>query len=236
MAGPPPERPGDGVTPSVGVASVSFAAAVLCGGASRRLGTDKAAVLVDGVPLAVAVGRVARAAGAVSVVGVGPRSPVAAALAADGMAVLDDRWPGEGPAAGVATALLRASTELLVVLGCDHPWLQPRTVARLVAVLADEPDRAVVVAGSGGRLHPTVGAWRVGACTGPAVAYLAGGGRSLLGLVEVVGGSESTVDGLEVRDVDTPADLAALDPPGPPATADTIGGSATRRDDGSTSR
>lgn len=236
MAGPPPDPPGAGVTPRREVAPVPFAAAVLCGGASTRMGFDKAGVLVDGVPLAVLAGRALRTAGAASVVGVGPRAEVATALAADGMGTIEDRWPGEGPAAGVATALSHASTDLLVVVGCDYPRLQPTTVARLVAQLDADPQCAAVVAASGGRLHPTVGVWRVGACAQPARAYVAGGGRSLHGLVEVVGAAQGPVESDEILDLDTPADLVALDTDRPPVAPDTLTGSATRRDHGSTSR
>ena len=236
MAGRPPDPPGVGVTPRRGVAPVPFAAAVLCGGASTRMGSDKAGVLVDGVPLAVLAGRVLRAAGAASVVGVGPRAEVATALTADGMGTIEDRWPGEGPAAGVATALSHASADLLVVVGCDYPRLPSTTVVRLVAQLHADPHCAAVVAASGGRLHPTVGVWRVGACAQAAETYVEGGGRSLHGLVEVVGALPCPVEAGEILDVDTPADLVALDTDQPPVAPDTLTGSATRRDNGSTSR
>ena len=52
---PPPARPG--VAPAgAGRLTVPFSGAVLCGGSSRRMGRDKATLLVDGVPMA---GRVA---------------------------------------------------------------------------------------------------------------------------------------------------------------------------------
>ncbi len=220
MAERPPDPPvGSGApAPTVG-------AAVLCGGASRRLGADKASQVVGELPLATVMGRIARSAGAVWVVGVGARPAVADALVADGMAVVPDRWPGEGPAGGVATALGVSDTDLLVVLGCDHPWLRPVTVATLAATLVADPTCPAVVAEADGRVHPTVGVWRVAACAAPAEAYLAGGGRSLLGLVEYVGAGGAPVAGLEVRDVDTPDDLAAARATSPPGTLrDTAGG------------
>ena len=236
MAGPPPDPPGLGRARVARLPSVPFAGAVLCGGASTRLGTDKASVLVHGTPLALLLGRLLRAAGAVTITGVGPRPPVANALTADGMAVLDDRWPGEGPAAGVATALLHAEEALLVVVGCDYPRLQPATVVRLVEQLAADPGCAAVVAASGGRLHPTVGVWRVGVCAEPSRAFVDGGGRSLMGLVEAVGAAPVPVHEVEVLDVDTPEDLATLRAEPAPAAPDTLTGSAARRDHGSTSR
>lgn len=187
-----------------------FEAAVLCGGASRRLGTNKAAVPFGGVPLAVAVGRAARSAGASRVVGVGARPPVAAALEADTMEVLADRWPGAGPAAGVATALAAAMAPIVVILGCDYPHLRPATISRLVHRLVDESGVDAVVAGSDGQVHATVGVWRTAVCRQPAEDYVVGGGRSLVGLAEAVGAGVASVVAGELVDVDTPEDLAAL--------------------------
>lgn len=186
---------------------------MLCGGSSRRLGTDKAGVLLGGVPLALLVGRVARAAGAIRVVGVGPRPPVAAALEADAMEALADGWPGEGPAAGVATALASARSPVAVILGCDYPRLRPVTLTRLTERLADDPSAGAVVASSDGRVHATVGAWRTAHCRQVAHDYVVGGGRSLVGLAAAVGAVVEPVDASELLDVDTPdaLDVARLE-------------------------
>lgn len=210
MAAPRPES-----------ASVPFAAAILCGGTSRRLGTDKAALDVGGRPLAVAVARVARAAGANPVAAIGPSASVAAAVRLDGFGVLADRWPGEGPAAAVVTAFALtpaggagahsgARVDLVAVLGCDYPRLGAATIVRLVERLAGEPELAAVVAEAGGRLHPTIGVWRASACAGVGGAYVLDGQRSLVGLARAVGAVGVAVDADEVADVDTPADAAAL--------------------------
>jgi len=195
--------------PPVSVA-LRWDAAVLCGGASRRFGSDKAAALVDGIPLAVRVGRVARDAGAGGVVGVGPRPALVPVLESAGMGVLADRWPGDGPAAAAVTALAAATAPVVAVLACDHPSLGVDTLVRLVDHLAAEPDCPAVVASAGGRLHPTVGVWRVTPCASLGGDYLVGGGRSLVGLVEAVGAAALPVDDIEVDDVDTPGDLARL--------------------------
>ena len=204
MAVRPPDPPA-----SPGPPPPTVGAAVLCGGASRRLGVDKASQLVGGVPLAVVMGRVARSAGAASVVGVGARAAAAAALDAEGMDVVADGWPGEGPAGGVVTALDASVCSLLIVLGCDHPWLRPATLAGLVAELVADPTCPAVVAEADGRAHPTVGVWRVAACAASAGSYFADGGRSLRGLADHVGARRVAVPAGEVRDVDTPDDLVA---------------------------
>lgn len=188
----------------------AFDAAVLCGGSSLRLGTDKAVLPVDGVALAVVVGRIARAAGARRVVGVGPGGEASAALLADDMVLVADDRPGEGPAAGVVTALRTTASPVVVVLGCDYPRLRPDTVVDLVSRLEADPACAAVVADAGGRLHPTVGAWRVAHCAAAGEDYVAGGGRSLTGLARAVGAVGVHVDEWEMRDVDTPEDAVAV--------------------------
>ncbi|MET0580139.1 MAG: NTP transferase domain-containing protein, partial [Ilumatobacteraceae bacterium] len=78
------------------------AGAVLTGGSSRRMGTDKAFVEVDGVPMA------ERVAAALSGGGCSPVSYVGgdvALLARFGRTVHADRFPGAGPLGGVLTAL-----------------------------------------------------------------------------------------------------------------------------------
>lgn len=79
-----------------------FAGAVLCGGASRRMGRDKALIPVDGRTLAGRVADALDAAGASPVVAVGGDL---AALRAEGLTAVPDAMPGAGPLAGIVTAL-----------------------------------------------------------------------------------------------------------------------------------
>lgn len=69
-----------------------FGGAVLCGGASRRMGTDKALLAVGRQPMALRVTIALQMAGAQSVVAVGGD---AAALGALGLRVVPDERPGE---------------------------------------------------------------------------------------------------------------------------------------------
>ena len=101
------------------------AGAVLCGGSSRRMGTDKAFVEVDGVAMAERVAAGARRGGGCDpVVFVGGDT---ALLARFGRERLPDRYPGEGPVGGVLTAL-RAVGDDVVVAACDLPLLDAGTV------------------------------------------------------------------------------------------------------------
>lgn len=81
----------------------AFAGAVLCGGASRRMGRDKALISLEGRALAVRVAEAVAAAGASGVVAVGGDLD---GLRAAGLAAVPDRdGPGAGPLAGIVTAL-----------------------------------------------------------------------------------------------------------------------------------
>jgi molybdopterin-guanine dinucleotide biosynthesis protein A len=71
--------------------------AVLCGGASRRMGRDKALLPLDGLPLAVRVAQALGEAGAAEVVAVGGDRD---GLASWDLPAVPDRWPGEGRAGG----------------------------------------------------------------------------------------------------------------------------------------
>ena len=76
--------------------------AVLAGGASSRMGTDKAFIEIEGESMVARAVGALRAAGAESTLVVGGN---AARLGASGLDAVPDRYPGQGPLGGVITAL-----------------------------------------------------------------------------------------------------------------------------------
>ena len=89
------------------------AGVVLAGGASRRMGRDKALVeLPDGGLLAQVAGRALTGAGARPVVAVGG----SARLTAAGLEVIADHHPGEGPLGGLLTAFAALDADVIAVL------------------------------------------------------------------------------------------------------------------------
>lgn len=150
----------------------TFAGAVLCGGSSRRMGTDKALLEIDGVALARRVADALAAAGALSVVAVGGD---ARALHDRGLAVVPDEHPGEGPLGGVLTALhtAPATATFVAVLACDLVAPHPQTIAAVVArAAAGDVDVAVPVFGERRHFHHAV--WRRDAADAVAVQFAAG--------------------------------------------------------------
>ena len=188
------------------------AAAVLAGGASRRMGRDKATLAVGGVELAsLALAAAARVAD--PVVLVAPEGHPARRLAA---APVTD--PGEGPLAALAAALAALDADHVLVLAGDHPGLRVELLAHL-AGLADRGE--AVACRRGPRLEPLVAVYRRAPALALARARLAdaAGDRSRAGLlaglrtlvVEEAQWRPLDPDGRSFVDLDDPADLDAWD-------------------------
>jgi molybdopterin-guanine dinucleotide biosynthesis protein A len=106
--------------------NVTFDAIVLAGGRSSRFGTDKAAVVVDGVSMLDRV-LLATVAAEMTVV-VGPRRRTVRTV----------EWAAEepafgGPVAGIAAGLRHGVAGVVAVFSCDLPWLTAADVSRVVA-------------------------------------------------------------------------------------------------------
>ncbi len=195
-----------------GAPTAGRGAVLLTGGTSRRMGVDKATLLVGGVPLA---WRVARALAAVGgpVVEVGPG-------AVPWLPVAREEPPGGGPLAGLVAGwswLAAIGVEgPVVVAACDLPRLSTRTVRWLL----ERPGSGSVVPVLGGRPQPLCARW-----SGPALARaalaLAAGERSLRPLLRDPETTLVPVDDwpeeerVELVDADRPEDLAGLGPLGP---------------------
>lgn len=142
---------------------------VLAGGRSRRMGTPKAGVVLDGRTLLDHAARAARAAGL---------HPVA--VAKRGSVLPDvpglERWdePDEPvhPLAGVAYALRRAGAPV-VLLPVDLPRVPPDLLRHLAA--RTEP---LIVVEAAGRLHPLLGRFSPG-CADALDAAARAGGRTV---------------------------------------------------------
>lgn len=177
---------------------------VLCGGASRRMGRDKATLAVDGVPMARRVAEALFDAGLHDVVAVGGDPSLGREL---GLSHVEDRWPGEGPLGGIITALDVAGPEAsAVILSCDLLAPSPEAVRHVLAIRARaDADAAVPVAA--GRRQWMHAAWhgRVRTILGD---VFESGERSVVGAV--LGLRMVTVDDVAVAalaDADTPDDL-----------------------------
>lgn len=185
-------------------AGVTLGGAVLAGGASRRMGRDKAFIEIDGVTLLDRCVDAVREGGAAPVVVVGGDQR---AVEAGGHRFVPDRFPDEGPLGGIITAIAALDTELVVVLACDLVDASPLAVASLVGALGDADVAVPVVDGRAQWMHTV---WHRRALA-PLEAAFADGERAprraVAGLrtVEILDGSPCWY-----ADADVPGDL----PPG----------------------
>jgi molybdopterin-guanine dinucleotide biosynthesis protein A len=186
----------------------NVAGAVLLGGASTRMGADKARLEHAGEAFATRLARgLATLFEEVLLVGGDPPPD------APGRRVTD----GPGPPSalrGLATALAEARAERVFVAATDLPGLGPDLVLALVAA----PAADAVVPRRDGRLHPLCALYRREPVLERARARLSGDDLSLEGLVRgldafVLEGEElAAVDagGLALANVNAPADLEAF--------------------------
>lgn len=175
------------------------AGAILCGGASRRMGRDKALVEVEGVAMVVRVATALRAAGCWPVFAVGgDRS----ALDALGVQFVADLHPGEGPVGGVITALASCDATDVIVVGCDLAYLTVDTVHALVAADGAAPVTVVVT----DRVQPLCARWSRDAL-GTVRALFAGGERRMMSVLGHLETQQVPADPQDLTNVNTPRDL-----------------------------
>jgi molybdopterin-guanine dinucleotide biosynthesis protein A len=194
------------------------AAAVLAGGASRRMGRDKATLRVGGVELAsltlAAAARVADPVALVAPLGHPARRVAAGGPGRPEVRVVAD--PGRGPLAALAAALEALDAGPVLALAADHPGLRVELLDHLAGLAAGAE---AVACRRGPRLEPLVAVYARGPALAAARARLAdpAGDRSLLGLLAAL--RTRVVEEAEWRpldpagrsfvDLDDPADLAA---------------------------
>lgn len=131
---------------------------ILAGGASSRMGADKAHLRLGGGSL---VERVSSALGAIAArVAVVSAKPDASSW---GLPVVRDVHLGLGAMGGLHAALGAGESEWAAVVSCDLPFVTGELFARLV-IYADESCDAVVPAQPDGRLQPLCALYRRAAC------------------------------------------------------------------------
>jgi len=197
--------------------SVRSAGIVLAGGASRRMGTAKAGLLLDGrtfLEHALAALADGGADALVVVTGAAPASVIAALPAAREVAVVQNPAPERGQLSSLKVALEHVAATwpevtTAVVELVDHPAVQPATVRALLDAARARPSCPIVVpVHRGERGHPVLfarGVWHELLAT-----------DDDLGARAVVRADPSRVALVDVDDpgilvdVDTPADLRRL--------------------------
>lgn len=187
------------------------AAAILAGGRSRRMGTDKALLPLDGTTL---IGHViARLRPVVpKIVIVGGN---AGAYRRFAIPVIPDPRPDEGPLAGILTALMNVDASLVFCCACDMPFLETALVGRLLDLA--EPGVAAVVPRILGEPEPLCAVYTRAALAAIKTEFAAGERRIKNALtampVRYVGEEDLRIFDPGLRsfvNVNTPEDLARI--------------------------
>lgn len=123
----------------MGSENSSLAAIVLAGGQSRRMGQDKALIVVNGVPLLQGVCQVALACTPIVYV-VTPRGATYQPILPANCQIISEPKQAEppGPLVGFALGLAQAQADWVLLLACDLPGLQRKVLCRWAAMLPTE--------------------------------------------------------------------------------------------------
>jgi molybdopterin-guanine dinucleotide biosynthesis protein A len=183
---------------------VTIPALLLTGGASRRMGTPKALLDVDGQPLAERSARVLTAV-CDPVIEVGPGYT--------DLTCVREEPVGGGPLAALVAGSAAAPAGVpIIVVACDMPHLDPA----LVRILVEHPGDASIIPEAEGRLQTLCARYGVDA-RAVAPGLVAAGERSLRSLLaasrhEVLPETQwALAVGSDVfHDLDTPEDLATF--------------------------
>ncbi len=192
------------------MAAPRVAALLLTGGASRRMGRDKAALVVDGDRLADRTAALLCQVGR-PVVEVGPGYTSLPCTCEDP--------PGSGPLAAVAAGgdWLGCRSDPTLVLATDLPRLTLEFLHRLIDYPAPGPEYCVVPRDAAGRAQPLCARYSPAALA-RATELVAAGHRSMNALLQVVAVTwldpvrpDDVLADDVLADIDTPADWAALE-------------------------
>lgn len=147
--------------------------AVLAGGASTRMGRNKALLPVAGRPLiAHIIERLRPIANEVLIIA---RDPTLYRFL--NLPVVTDRYTGIGPLAGLHAALSAARGDLVALVACDMPFVRADVFAYLIRLTYDVD---VVMPRLGGREEPLHAVYRRQTCLPAVEAAIAEGKRRLI--------------------------------------------------------
>lgn len=185
--------------------------AIVAGGQSSRMGTDKAFVEIAGRPLiAHLLDRIADLGQAETIL----IANHSAAYAHLGLSIFPDVLPGKGSLGGIYTALHASRSPYTLALACDMPFVSPTLLRHLIGLAAGDAFDVIVptVAGYPQGLHALYGR----ACLDPIRTRLDADRLKVIGFypdVRVRAVDEAEYgpldpEGYALFNVNTPEDLA----------------------------
>ena len=148
---------------------------ILAGGASRRMGRNKALISLGGKPLIQRVVDVLQGVSDEVLLIANQPEPYAFLH----LPIVPDVQPGYGPLMGLYSGLRAARGDLALLVAVDMPFLAPEFLRFLLGE-AQEHAADVVIPEAGGRLHPLCAVYRRATCLPAVEASIARGQRRLI--------------------------------------------------------
>lgn len=175
---------------------------VLTGGASRRMGRDKALLPYGGATLVETIARpVAEAAGSVALVGAPERYTFL------GLETLGESYPGCGPLSGIEAALALGRAEWNLIVACDVAGITVDSLRALIEAARALPAAVVAAQNAPQRPNPLCAVWRPGAL--PVVREMLATGQYRVWEAAQRAGLATVTLPEPVLNINTPADWAA---------------------------
>jgi molybdopterin-guanine dinucleotide biosynthesis protein A len=103
---------------------------ILSGGESRRMGTDKAFLKVDGIPMVEHVLRALRSVVSHIIVVTNTPGP----YASYDVEIVSDAYDKRGSLIGIYSGLLRSRDECNLIVACDMPFMNPRLLSYMAGL------------------------------------------------------------------------------------------------------
>lgn len=129
---------------------------VLTGGASSRMGRDKATIAYRSAPQWRVVADMLSACGAAPYWSCTAQQAHEWAL---GDHAILDIISGHGPASGLHAAFSRKEPVAWLVVGCDYPWIEARDLQRLVDARDDDVDAISYLNPETQEIEPMIALW-----------------------------------------------------------------------------
>ncbi|MBP5606841.1 MAG: molybdenum cofactor guanylyltransferase [Lachnospiraceae bacterium] len=178
-------------------------AVILAGGKSRRMGTDKAELGIDGKSFVSYLAGKLYKMGIKDILLSGYEKPV------EHTRYVPDILPGCGPLAGIHAGLCEAVNPHVLVLPADNPLIPVEFILKLCKAHEDSTE-AITAAECGGRIQPLTAVYEkslAGACS----ELISSGRLSVMSLFDAAGYKTVRFDGDEmfIRGCNTPEEYAA---------------------------
>ncbi|HIH61295.1 MAG TPA: molybdenum cofactor guanylyltransferase [Methanobacteriales archaeon] len=136
-----------------------LSAIILCGGHSKRMGTDKGLIILDGKPLIARIlDKIKPYFDEILIIlrDEQQKKQYLRLLKDENVKIFTDIIKGKGPLGGLLTGLLNIKSEYALVLPCDSPFITREFIENCIKMNLEEYDGIIPVWGDG-RLEPLHG-------------------------------------------------------------------------------